>query len=443
MPRKNFVIFLVVLFALALGMSRAFSDDKYYHEMRTFTVILDHVSRNYVDELDAKKRKQLFETAYNGMLSQLDPYTQYFNVDETKSFSQDTEGKFGGLGIEISIKDGVLTVISPIRDTPAYKAGILAGDRILKIDGKSTERIGLGEAVQYLRGLAGTKVLLTIRHMGGIVDKEIELTRAIIKPAAVEYEIIDKESGVGFMRMTSFNAHVTNDMRTGLDKMTKEGGLKALILDLRGNPGGLLDKAVEICDEFIGEGVVVSVKGRHAVMNRVYRAKPGDAYERLPLVLLVDGGSASASEIVAGCMRDYKRAVLVGTRTYGKGSVQNIINLGNGEALKMTTARYYTPNDTPIKDREGIFPDIPVLMMREHMIALRNQEREDKERDRYHVGGALDEDEMPVQEKETEKPDPPKDTPENDNGQKRRPRVVDAQLKAALNILKWKLHSLD
>ena len=440
MPRRNFILFLAILFAVALGMSRAFSDDKYYYEMRTFTVILDHVSRNYVEELDAQKKKRLFEGAYNGLLSQLDPYTQYFNVKETQSFSEDTEGKFGGLGIEISIKDGVLTVISPIRDTPAYKAGILAGDRILKIDGKSTERISLGEAVQYLRGKPESKVTLTIRHLGSIVDEEVELTRSIIKPVAVEYEVIDKDSGVGLMRVTAFNAHVMTDLRKGLAEMTKAGGMKALILDLRGNPGGLLDKSVEMCDEFVKEGVIVSVKGRHEAMTRVYRAKAGDGYEQLPMALLVDGGSASASEIVAGCMRDYKRAVLVGMRTYGKGSVQNIISLGNGEALKMTTARYYTPNDTPIQDREGIEPDIPVPMMREHLIALRNQEREDKERGTYHVGGALDEYEMTIQKKDDGTPG---EEPENGDGEKRRPRVVDAQLKAALNVLKWKLHSLD
>jgi len=436
MPRKNLVLFLAILFAAALGMSRALSADKYYHEMRIFTTILDQVQRNYVEEVDTK---ELFEGAYNGMLSKLDPYSQYFNIKESKSFEDDTKGKFGGLGIEISIKDGILTVISPIRDTPAYEAGILAGDRILKIDDKSTERISLTEAVQYLRGKPGTKVTLTVRHLGSMTNDVITITRAVIKPAAVEYEIIDKEYGIGLARLMSFNAHVTTDLVKALEAMKKQG-LKALILDLRGNPGGLLDKAVEVCDQFIAEGVIVSVKGRNPAMGRVFKAKPGDPYEQLPLVLLVNGGSASASEIVAGCMRDHKRAVLVGTRTYGKGSVQNIISLGNGETLKMTTARYYTPNDHPIKDQEGIMPDVPIFLAPERLIALRNQEREDKARGTYHLAGSLDERPVPVLEKpETE----PGEKPGNGQKKKRRPRVIDLQLKAALNVLKWKLHAID
>jgi len=436
MPRKNLILFLAILFAAALGMSRALSADKYYHEMRIFTTILDQVQQNYVDEVDTK---ELFEGAYNGMLSRLDPYTQYFNIKESKSFSEDTEGKFGGLGIEISIKDGILTVISPIRDTPAYEAGILAGDRILKIDDKSTERISLTEAVQYLRGKPNTKVTLTVRHLGSITNDKITITRAVIKPAAVEYEIIDKDYGIGLMRLMSFNAHVTADLLKGLEAMKKQG-LKALILDLRGNPGGLLNKAVEICDQLLADGVIVSVKGKNPAMGRVYRAKPGDPYEQMPLVLLVNGGSASASEIVAGCMRDHKRAVLVGTHTYGKGCVQNIISLGNGETLKMTTARYYTPDDKPIKDHEGIMPDIPIFLPPEILMALRNQEREDKARGRYHIGGALDERPVPVQEKPGVEPT---GKPGNDQKKTRRPRVIDLQLKAALSVLKWKLHAIN
>lgn len=436
MPRKNLVLFLALLFSTALGISHAFGDDKDYERMQTFTRILNHIRKGYVKEVETK---DLFEGAYNGMLSRLDPYTQYFNIDETKSFSQDTEGQFGGLGIEISIKDGVLTVISPIRGTPAYVAGVLAGDRIVKIDGKSTERISLDEAVKYLRGKPGSKVTITVRHPGSMVDKDITIMRAVIKPLSVEYEIIDEERGVGLVRVTSFTARVMKDLRGGVAEMRKKN-LKALILDLRGNPGGLLDKAVEMCDEFVAGGLIVSVKGRGGVLQRSYKARAGDALEKIPLIVLIDGGSASASEIVAACVRDHKRAVLVGARTYGKGSVQNVIPLGNGQAFKMTTAHYFTPNDKPIKDREGIMPDILVPLPREHVIALRNQEREDKLRGRYHLGGGLDQDEAPVLEKEPAKTAPKPGN--NDNKKVRRGRVVDYQLQAALNILKWKLAAL-
>jgi len=428
--KKNLVLFLAILFAAALGISRAFSEEKYFDQMRTFTSILDHVMRYYVTELDEQKVNELFEGAYNGLLGRLDPYTQYMNTIETKTFSEDTEGKFGGLGIEISVKDGLLTVIAPIRGTPAYEAGILAGDVILKIDGRSTERLPLQEAVKILRGKPNTKVTLTVRHQGSPVDEEITITRAVIKPASVEYGIIDSENGIGLMRVVSFSAHVMEDFRSGIAEMRKDG-LRALVLDLRGNPGGLLDRAVAMCDEFIADGVIVSVRGRQKERDQSFSARPGDELERMPLVVLVDGGSASASEIVAGCLRDHRRAVLVGTPTYGKGSVQNIIPLGDGAALKLTTARYYTPNDKPIEDRHGIVPDILVPMTREHLIALRNQEREDKLRNRYHLGSNLEEGEEAEPPAEAEGEEGPS-TP-------RRGRVIDFQLRAAVNLLKWRL----
>jgi len=432
MARKNLVLFLAVLFAVALGISRAFSEEKYYDQMRVFTSILDHVMRYYVTELDEPKINELFEGAYNGMLGRLDPYTQYMNVTETQTFSEDTEGKFGGLGIEISVKDGLLTVIAPIRGTPAYEAGILAGDVILKIDGRSTERMPLDEAVKILRGKPDTKVTLTIRHPGSMVDEEITITRAVIKPTAVEYGIVDKENGIGLMRVVSFTAHVMEDFRAGIAEM-RESGLRALVLDLRGNPGGLLDRAVAMCDEFIADGTIVSVRGRQKERDQTFSARAGEGLENIPLVVLVDGGSASASEIVAGCMRDHHRAVLVGTPTYGKGSVQNIIPLGDGAALKLTTARYYTPNGQPIEDRRGIVPDILVPMTREHLIALRNQEREDKLRNRYHLGSNLEEgEEVEPEPQANVEGDEAPPTP-------RRGRVIDIQLRAAVNLLKWRL----
>jgi len=439
MPRKNLMLFLAILFATALGMSRAFSKDKYYRETRTLMLIMNNVMQNYVKDVEAD---QLFEGAYHGMLRGLDPYTQYLKPEVTKSFSEDTEGQFGGLGIEIAVKDGVLTVISPIRGTPAYEEGMQAGDMILKIDGQSTERILLREAVKRLRGKPGTKVTLTVRRVGFAADKEIVITRAVIKPPSIEHEFIDKENGIALIRVPSFNARVMKDMVSVASDL-KEENLRALILDLRQNPGGLLNVAVGMCDLFVKEGVVVSVKGRHKENDKEYRARPGDALEDVRMVVLIDDGSASASEIVAGCLRDHQRGILLGSRTYGKGSVQNIIPLGDGHALKLTTAKYYTPNDIPIEDHQGIEPDVPVPMTAQYRDALRIQEREDKLRGNYHIGRSLEEG---VEEQEEAAPAPKEngDEPRPENGgdtlkKQRRGRVVDFQLKAALNILRWQL----
>jgi len=439
MPRKNLVIIAAVLIAAALGMDRAFSseDDRYYKEMEVFARIMHEVVNNYVTEPDQEK---LFEGAYRGMLQQLDPYSQYFTETQNASFSEDTEGQFGGLGIEISLNDGILTVIAPMRGTPAYEAGILAGDTILEIDGQSTERITLEEAVRILRGEPGTQVTLTVRHPGAWVNSTITITREIIKAVSIEHEIIDRQSGIGYIRTSTFTAKIVDDMHEAVEAMQKDN-LKGLILDLRQNPGGLLNMAVEMADEFLDEGTIVSVKGRRPEQTKTFRATRGEKLEEMPLVVLIDEGSASASEIVAGALRDHRRALLVGTRTYGKGSVQNIIPLAEGQAMKLTTARYYTPNDKPILDRQGIFPDVPVPMSREHLIALRNQEREDKLRGAYRLTGAIEEyngvpEEPEAPAAEEENPQPP--TEEEESG--RRMRVVDYQLKSAYNILRWQLN---
>jgi len=451
MPRKNLALFFAILLCCSLGLSRAFSEQKYYKEMTTFARILDEILNKYVTDKSAPEETQkLFEGAYRGMLMTLDPYSQYFNQKQSRSFAADTEGEFGGLGIEISLSNGILTIISPLRGTPAYDAGVMAGDIILEIDGKSTERISLFEAVNLLRGKPGTDVTLTVRHPGGAADSKIKITRAVIQPSSVEYEMIDKEHGIALMRITSFTAKVMDEMRSAVDEMTK-AGLKSLILDLRQNPGGLLDKAVEMSDEFLSEGTIVSVKGRRPEQVKTFTARRGEPLEDLPLVLLVDEGSASASEIVAGALRDHRRALLVGARTYGKGSVQNVIPLGNGESLKLTTARYYTPKDKPILDRQGLRPDVFIPMSRDYLIALRNQEREDKVRGTYHIGGLLDlnnngpkdeEAEEPAKPAppDKEKPAKPRDDEPGQTDAKDRPeRLVDRQLQAAYNILRWQL----
>jgi len=452
MPRKNLVFFLVVLFALALGISRAFPEDKEQDQkLDTLKNIINHVLNNYVTELTEEEKQQLYEGAYRGALMTLDPYSQYLNETQNRTFAGDTEGKFGGLGIEISINNGVLTVIAPIRGTPAYEAGILAGDVILKIDGESTEGIAIEDAVSILRGEPGADVILTVRHPGSAVHNEITVTRAVIVPPSVEYDILDEENGIGYMRIAQFNGRVTDDLRQSARELL-DRGLKGLILDLRQNPGGLLDKSVEMCDEFLAAGGIVSVKGRHLESVESIEAKKGGLLEAIPLVVLIDGGSASASEIVAGALRDHKRALLVGEPTFGKGSVQKIFALGDGQTLKLTTARYYTPSDKPIKDREGITPDVVVPMSREHLIALRNQEREDKLRGHYSLrnlireeldaepDAAVGEDESASTD-ETEEPEESQDTPDEEKAKDRRLRVIDYQLQAAVNVLKWQLAS--
>lgn len=432
MPRRSMLLFLLVLMLAAMGVSRAFTKDQYQEQMRTFSQILYQTMDSYVTEVEAKK---LFDGAYRGMLGTLDPYSQYFDKDESKSFQEGTEGEFGGVGIEISMQDGVLTVISPIKGTPAYDAGVLPGDLILQIDGKSTERIRIEDAVKTLRGAVGTEVTITVRHVGALADTTIRLVRAKISPASVEYEMIDETEGIGYLRVSSFTAKVMDDMDAAVAELQKKD-LRALVLDLRGNPGGLLDMAWKMADRFIAQGTIVSMKGRQPESERVYPAHPGDALEKMPLIVLVDEGSASASEIVAGAIKDHHRALLVGARTYGKGSVQNVFDLGNGQSLKLTTAKYYTPSGKAIEDHHGIAPDIYIPMPRELVVALRNQEREDKLRGVNTLQHLLDEE--PPAASDLAAPaerDAPETVPNGES--QRRNRVTDLQLKGAVNILKW------
>jgi len=442
MPRKSLVLFLVVVVAGAMGVSRAFSQEPHEKEFQTLRRIIERVQEDYVTEVDTQK---LFEGAYRGALQALnDPFTQYFNKPEATRFEAETEGKFGGLGIEISLKDGILTVITPIKGTPAYDGGILAGDQVLKIDGKSTERLNLEDAVETLRGKIGSKVTLTVHHIGAPVDSEITLTRAEIKPPSVEGAMLDPKSGIGYIQISQFTETCRDDMLAAVGDLQKQG-LKGMVIDLRGNPGGLLDKAVDIADDFLASGVIVSVRGRQPEMTRTYtaHAHKEKSLESLPIIVVVDEGSASASEILAAALHDNNRSLLVGGRTYGKGSVQNVIPLGGGESLKMTTARYYRPNNEPIEFHQGIMPDIYLPMSREHELALRNQEREDKLRGRYRLGADLEEPPAAAPAPEAA-PNPPADAPaEQPSGKEgdetRRGRVVDFQLQAALNILKWQL----
>ncbi len=323
-------------------------------DLQTFVEILDRVKNDYVDPVSDKT---LLENATRGMVEGLDPHSSYLNKDEFKDLNVVTTGKFGGLGIEVQMQDGYVKVVSPIDDTPAAKAGIKPGDLIIKIDDTPVKGLTLTDAVGKMRGEPGSKITLTIAREGADKPLVLELKRDIIAVASVRSRMLDP--GMGYVRISSFTTDTGDNLNKELLKLKKEAGgeLKGLVLDLRNNPGGVLDAAVKVSDAFIEKGTIVSIKGRDPGNNREFSATPGDMLNGRPLVVLVNGGSASASEIVAGALQDDKRAVLMGSRTFGKGSVQTIMPLSNDTAIKITTARYYTPSGRSIQ-AEGIEPDV-------------------------------------------------------------------------------------
>lgn len=323
-------------------------------DLQTFVEILNRVKSDYVEPVDDKK---LLENATRGMVEGLDPHSSYLNKEEFKDLNVVTTGKFGGLGIEVQMQDGYVRVVSPIDDTPAAKAGIKPGDLIVKIDDTPVKGLTLTDAVGKMRGEPGSKVTLTIAREGADKPLIVELKRDIISVASVRSRMLDP--GMGYIRISSFNVDTGENLNKELNKLKKEAGgeLKGLVLDMRNNPGGVLDAAVKVSDAFIEKGTIVSIKGRDPSNTREFTATPGDQLNGRPLVVLVNGGSASASEIVAGALQDDKRAVLMGSRTFGKGSVQTIMPLSNDTAIKITTARYYTPSGRSIQ-AEGIEPDV-------------------------------------------------------------------------------------
>ncbi|PTU31604.1 S41 family peptidase [Stenotrophobium rhamnosiphilum] len=329
-------------------------------DLQTFVEILNRVKSDYVEPVDDKK---LLENATRGMVEGLDPHSSYLNKDEFKDLNVATTGKFGGLGIEVQMQDGYVRVVSPIDDTPAAKAGIKPGDLIVKIDDTPVKGLTLTDAVSKMRGDPGSKVTLTIAREGADKPLIVELKRDIIAVASVRSRMLDP--GMGYIRISSFNVDTGENLNKELNKLKKEAGgdLKGLVLDMRNNPGGVLDAAVKVSDAFIEKGTIVSIKGRDPSNTREFVATPGDLLNGHPLVVLVNGGSASASEIVAGALQDDKRAVLMGSRTFGKGSVQTIMPLQNDTAIKITTARYYTPSGRSIQ-AEGIEPDIALRILK-------------------------------------------------------------------------------
>jgi carboxyl-terminal processing protease len=328
-----------------------------YESIELFTDVMAIIKKSYVEEVDTKK---LVYGAINGMLTSLDPHSSFMTPDSYKEMRIDTKGAFGGLGIEISIKDGTLTVISPIEDTPAFKAGIKSGDQILKIDEKFTKDLNINDAVKRMRGQKGTKVTLTIMREGFERPKEFTLMRDVIQVKSVRSHLMD--GGFGYVRIAQFQEKTDEDLAKALKTMKEEnkGDLKGLVLDMRNDPGGLLDQAVRVADHFVPDGqLIVYTEGREKDSKMQFTARKGGKESGYPIVVVINGGSASASEIVAGALQDHKRAIIMGTQSFGKGSVQTIIPLSDDSGLRLTTARYYTPKGRSIQAK-GITPDIIV-----------------------------------------------------------------------------------
>ena len=350
--------FLLGVLASGNGFHRVLAGPKEsferYEKLKIFTDVLAYVERNYVEPVDAEK---LIYGAIQGMLQTLDPHSSFMPPDVYKELQVETKGSFEGLGIEITTREGVLTVVSPIDDTPAFRAGLKAGDQIIKINGESTKDMTLMEAIKRLRGPRGTHVTISLLRKGWTELKDFTLTRDVIPIQSVKYERLP--DGIGYVRIKSFQEATSQDLEKALrDLESNAGGIKGLILDLRNDPGGLLPQAIEVADKFIAQGVIVSTEGRHE--KKQYTAHPEGTRTQFPMVVLVNGGSASASEIVAGALQDHKRALILGSPTFGKGSVQSIYGpLEDGSGLRLTVALYYTPNGHNIQAK-GIVPDVRV-----------------------------------------------------------------------------------
>ena len=321
-------------------------------QLRTFSDVFARIKRNYVEDVSDE---DLLEHAIRGMLSGLDPHSSYLNTEQFQELRIGTSGEFGGLGIEVGMEDGFVRVVSPIDDTPAARAGIQSGDLIIRLDDKPVKGLALNDAVKLMRGKPGSDIVLTVVREGEDRPLKITLTRAVIQVTSVRNRIL--EDGYGYVRVSHFQSKTPTDMIKAIETMKDDGELKGLVLDLRNNPGGVLSAAVGISDAFLNDGLIVYTDGRETDSRLRYTASSGDIIDGAPLVVLVNGGSASASEIVAGAMQDHGRGVVMGSKTFGKGSVQTIQNLPNGGAVKLTTARYYTPAGRSIQ-AQGIDPDI-------------------------------------------------------------------------------------
>ena len=343
-----------IIFILSINFSHLYSNDELYEKIDLFGEVLEKIKKDYVDDVDQSK---IMDSAINGVLQSLDPYSAYMSPSLFKEMQTDTRGEFGGLGIEIGMESGVVKVISPIDDTPAEKAGIKAGDYIVKIGNEQVQGKSLMEAVKLMRGPVGTSIKLTIRRKSVKKPLDFKVTRKIIEIKSVNSEVLGKDKNLGYIRLKSFNDNSDKQFLKALKKFEKNKDIKGYVLDLRNNPGGLLTKAINITDFFLDDGEIVSTKGRNVSETRKFFASDGDEVNGKPLVVLINNGSASASEIFAGALKDHKRAIILGENSYGKGSVQSIIPLQNGGGIRLTISKYYLPSGKSISE-VGVTPDI-------------------------------------------------------------------------------------
>jgi carboxyl-terminal processing protease len=369
----------VIFWTIGAGFYRDLSaeNEETYKGLKLFSDVIEMVERMYVDPVDPKK---LIEDAIQGMVHGLDPHSSLLPPEALEDLQVDTQGEFTGIGISISMRDGFVTVIAPIEGTPAYKAGVKPGDKIIKADGETTK--DLREAVKKMRGAKGTKVVITIIREGVPDPMEFTLVRDVIPIESVKYSVL--RPGYGYIWITNFQEKTTRDLEAGLKALESgDAPLQGLVLDLRDNPGGLLNQAIDVTDLFIDKGIILSIKGREAKNSKVYEARPDATKRSYPIVVLINGGSASASEIVAGALQDHKRALILGTTSFGKGSVQSVENLRDGYGLKLTIARYYTPNGRSIQAK-GIEPDIELKYQEvEESVPEKEDDRRLKEKDLY------------------------------------------------------------
>lgn len=403
-------------------------DQATYRSLKVFNEALDMVEKNYVEKVDPKT---LIQEAINGMMKSLDPHSSYLSTEMYKELQSDTKGSFGGIGIEITMQNEILTVVSPIEDTPAFLAGIQAGDQIVRIDDKSTKGISIMEAVKKLRGPENSKVKIGIMRKGLTQPKDYVISRAIINIKSVKYR--SYEGNIGYVRVASFQERTAEDVKKGLAELEKKGPVGGLVIDVRNNPGGLLDQAVKVSDVFLKSGTIVSIMGRAKNLESKFTARDDGSEPSCPIVILVNEGSASAAEILAGALQDNGKAIVLGTQSFGKGSVQTVIPFEDGSALKLTTARYYTPKGKSIQ-AEGITPDIKV----EHIRPPEEKESElvIRERDlKGHIKGENEEGVVKDKDKKETKSRPISRRDLEDI-------TRDNQLKSAVDLLKsWEIFS--
>jgi carboxyl-terminal processing protease len=355
MNKINFLIsFLLLNISLNTSYLYSKNSNELYEKIDLFGEVLETIKQEYVDEVDQIK---IMDSAINGLLQSLDPYSAYMSPKSYKGMQTETKGEFGGLGIEIGMESGVVKVISPIDDTPAANAGIKAGDYIVRINDKQVQGKSLTEAVELMRGPIGSSIKLTVRRKNEKKSLEFKITRAIIEVKSVEAKVIGEKKEIGYLRLKSFNQNSDEQLFKSINDFEKNSKLVGYILDLRNNPGGLLNQAISISDFFLDDGEIVSTKGRKISETRRFFSKKGDGIDGKPLIVIINTGSASAAEIVSGALKDHKRAIILGERSYGKGSVQSIIPLKNGGGLRLTISKYYLPSGKSISD-VGVLPDI-------------------------------------------------------------------------------------